>query len=126
MDKGGFIFLIVICLLVFGMLTYCGLLVTTALPAEDNVVIDGDDVGSYNIDNADRIEIVMDDGVVYDVKLGYYDDVIDFTVNSDIHIELERFDTRLFWWDFIITPEPIFPDEYRIGRIIKIPNAEEG
>lgn len=90
--------------------------------AEDSVLIDGDDVVSYNIINTDEIEIVMDDNTIYTVELGYGDEVVDFTVNSDIYIELERFDTRLFWWDLIINPDPVFPDEYSIGRIIKVPD----
>ena len=123
MDKGGFIFLIIICLLIFGMFTYFSLLFAIGLPAEDNIMIDGDDVVSYNIDNVDRIEIVTEDDI-YIIDLSFDNEVVDFTVNSDIHIELERFDTRAWWWDFIINPDPVYPDEYRLGRIIKTPSED--
>ena len=123
MDKGGFIFLIIICLLIFGMFTYFSLLFAIGLPAEDNIMIDGDDVVSYNIDNVDRIEIVTEDDI-YIIDLYFDNEVVDFTVNSNIHIELERFDTRTWWWDFIINPDPVYPDEYRLGRIIKTPSED--
>jgi hypothetical protein len=116
-------FLIIIILVIAGMFSFLSPIFTSMLPAEDNVMIDGDDVVSYNIINEDEIEIVTEDNI-YIIDLGFSDDVVDFTVNSNIHIELERFDTRLFWWDFIISSEPVYPDEYKIGRIIKTPSED--
>jgi len=123
MDKDGIIFLAVGIAIIFFMGTYLSIIFITAFPAEDNVLIDGDDVVFYNIINADEIEIIMEDDVVYNIKLRNDNEIVDFTVNSDIHIELERHDTRIFWWDLIINPEPVYPDEYGIGRIIKVPDV---
>ena len=120
--KATALFGIILIVIIFGMGTFFSVILLTVSPAEDNIVIDGDDVVSYNIINANEIEIIMDDCTVYTVELRFDDDVVDFTVSSDIHIELERFDTRLFWWDFIISTEPIFPNEYGLGRIIKLPD----
>lgn len=121
--KFGIILFATLFATIFGICTLCSPLFLTITPAEDNIIIDGDNVVSYNISNEDEIEIIMNDGTIYTVKLGFNDEVVDFTVSSDIHIELERFDTRAFWWDFIISTEPNFPDEYRIGRIIKLPDS---
>lgn len=126
MDKESIVWYVGLSLLVLGMGTFFFVMNISMFPAEDNIMIDGDDVVSYNIINTDEIEIVMEDNTIYIVDLGFDDDVVDFTVNSDIHIELERFDTRLFWWDFIINPDPVFSDEYSIGRIIKTPSVVEG
>ena len=112
---------IVIIIFLFG--TFFGVITLTMSPAEDNVLIDGSDVVSYNIINEDEIEIVTEDDI-YIIELFFDNEVVDFTVNSDIHIELERFDTRVFWWDFIIHSDPVYPDEYRLGRIIKTPSED--
>jgi len=114
---------IIIILILAGIVSLISPIFLTMLPVEDNVLIDGDDVVSYNIINEDEIEIVTDDDI-YIIDLYFDNEVVDFTVNSNIHIELERFDTRLFWWDFIIHNEPVFPDEYRLGRIIKVPEGD--
>jgi len=126
MDKDKIVICIFMVVIIVIVGTFFSILLLSIVPAEDNLVIDGDDVAFYNIINADELEIIIDDGTVYTVRLGYGDDVVDFTVNSNIHIELEREDIRLFWWDFIIHSEPVFPDEYRLGRIIKVPDLLEG
>jgi len=123
MDKDKIKFGIILIIILLGVGTFFSVIFLSVFPAEDNVIIDGDDIVSYTVINEDKIEIIMNDGIVYIVKLGFDDEVVDFTVSSDIHIELERFDTRLFWWDFILS-EPNFPDEYKIGRIIKIPGGD--
>ena len=123
MNKGGIIVLMVVCLAIFGMGTLFSAMLSISLQAEDNIIIDGDDVISYNIINTDEIEIVTEDDI-YIIDLYFDNEVVDFTVNSDIHIELERFDTRTWWWDFIINPDPVYPDEYRLGRIIKTPSED--
>jgi len=111
------------CVIIFFVGTFLSVLFLTMLPVEDNVLIDGDDVISYNIINEDEIEIVTENDI-YIIELFFDNEVVDFTVNSDIHIELERFDTRTWWWDFIINPDPVYPDEYRLGRIIKTPSED--
>ena len=126
MDKDKIVICIFMVVIIVIVGTFFSILLLSIVPAEDNLVIDGDDVAFYNIINTDELEIIIDDGTVYTVRLGYGDDVVDFTVNSNIHIELEREDIRLFWWDFIIHSEPVFPDEYRLGRIIKVPDLLEG
>lgn len=115
---------IVLFIIIFFAATFFSLLILSMFPAEDNVIIDGDDVVSYNIINEDKIEIIMNDDIIYIIDLGFDDDIVDFTIDSDIYIKLERFDTRVFWWDFIISTEPVYPDEYRIGRIIKTPSED--
>ena len=114
---------IIIILIIAGMCTFLSPILLTMLPVEDNVLIDGNDVVSYNIINTDEIEIVTEDDI-YIIDLYFDNEVVDFTVNSNIHIELERFDTRTWWWDFIINPDPVYPDEYRLGRIIKTPSED--
>ena len=78
----------------------------------DYVLIDGDDVIEYEIVDGDTIIIHTEDEQ-YRVKL--FDEVVDFTVNSNIHIELMR---------ELILGNPVY-DYYRINRIIKVPDGGE-
>jgi len=75
----------------------------------DYILIDGSDVTEYEIVDGDTIIIHTEDES-YEVQL--FDEVIDFTVNSNITIELER---------ELILGNPVY-DYYRINRIIKTPD----
>ena len=79
----------------------------------DYVIIDGDDIIEYEIVDGNTIIIHTEDGQ-YKVQL--FDEVVDFTVNSNITIELGR---------ELILGNPVF-DCYRINRIIKTPDIVGG
>jgi len=78
--------------------------------SSEYILIDGNDVIEYEIVDGNTI-IIHTENEKYKVEL--YDDVVDFTVNSNITIELTR--------------ESIFgnpvDDFYFINRIIKIPEV---
>jgi hypothetical protein len=73
------------------------------------ILIDGDDIIEYEIVDGDTIIIHTEDEQ-YKVQL--FDEVVDFTVSSNITIELVR---------ECILGKPL-SDGYRINRIIKTPN----
>lgn len=124
MDRDDVKIAVVLFFILFIAFSVLSPIFSTMLSCEDNVIIDGDEVAEYNVINENEIEIVLDDGDKYTVLFYEHDDEpIDFTVNSDIYIELERFDTRGFWWEFIITPEPVYTDTWSVGRIIKVPSV---
>ena len=75
----------------------------------DYILINGNDIIEYEIIDGDTIIIHTEDES-YEVLL--FDEVIDFTVNSNITIELMR---------ELILGNPVY-DYYRINRIIKLPD----
>lgn len=81
-----------------------------------HILIDGNDVISYDVVDGDTIIIHTEDES-YEVDL--FGDVIDFTVSSNIYIKLSRGYYRTFFWDEF---EPTGYN-YRINRIIKTPDV---
>lgn len=79
----------------------------------DYILINGDDIIEYEIVDGNTIIIHTEDE---DYRVQLFDEVVDFTVNSNITIELER---------ELILGEPT-TDYYRINRIIKTPTIIEG
>ena len=79
----------------------------------DYILIDGDDIIEYEVVDGNTIIIHTEDEQ-YEVELR--DEVVDFTVNSNIKIEIRR---------ELIFGNPI-NDYYFINRIIKIPDIVEG
>lgn len=77
--------------------------------SNEYILIDGDDIVKYEIVDGNTI-IIYTENETYEVEL--FDDVVDFTVNSNITIELVR---------GCIFGESVYG--YRINRIIKIPDV---
>lgn len=77
-------------------------------------VIDGQDVSSYDVDVDGKIVVVMNNGSVYKIKLA--GDYVDFTVNSDMYIEIYQIDHAFWWWE-----EPDYSGDWYVERIIKLP-----
>jgi len=80
----------------------------------NSVVIDGQDVKEYMVLEDGDVEITMNNGFVYTVDVT--DNVVDFTVNSDIFIELYQIDISYWWWE-----STVWSEKYYIESIVKIP-----
>jgi len=80
----------------------------------NSVVIDGQDVKEYMVLDDGDVEITMNNGFVYTVVVT--DNVVDFTVNSDIFIELYQTDISYWWWE-----STVWSEKYYIESIVKIP-----
>lgn len=93
----------------FGLLCYT---FVTSISFQE-VLICGDDILSYDVIDGDSIRLVTENKT-YDVYL--YDDVIDFTINSEIYIQLEARYRRNWPWD-----EYEDTNYYTINTIIKLP-----
>ena len=97
------------------IVTFVFIMVTISSSYETrHVFIDGNDIISYEVVKGDTI-IIVTENETYEVEL--FEDVVDFTVSSDIYIELSKGYQRSFFWDDF---EPT-DNAYWINRIIKIP-----
>ena len=76
-------------------------------------LIDGDDVISYEVIDGSTVNIITENET-YEVEL--YKDV-DFTVNSDIYIEIVNVYYRKFFWEEFEPGDNV----YSLNRIIKTP-----
>lgn len=81
-----------------------------------STLIDGNDIISYDVIDGDTI-IIVTENETYKVRLR--DDIIDFTVNSNIYIEVTHGYIRGFIWDNY----EITSGDYSLKRIIKIPEV---
>lgn len=102
------------CLVIFVFLFFTNLFMSCETRC---TLIDGNEIISYEVIDGSHI-IITTNNESYEIKL--YDDVVDFTVSSDIYIELTRYYSRTFFWEEF---EPSY-DTYFINRIIKIPTEE--
>ena len=81
-----------------------------------HVFIDGNDIISYDVVDGNTI-IIHTENESYEVDL--VEDVVDFTVSSNIYIELSKgYHRNCFWDEFEPTDY-----NYWLNRIIKVPDG---
>jgi len=83
------------------------------------VLIHDDEIRSYDVVDGNTV-IINTENEIYEVEL--FNDIVDFTVSSDISINLAKGYHRSFFWDKF---EPT-DSAYWIDRIIKVPDTIEG
>lgn len=107
-------------LLLIGMVSFAVFIVADIAMSYETryILIDGDDIISYDVVDGDTV-IIVTESETYEVELS--EDVVDFTVSSDIHIKLAKGYSRTFFWDEF---EPT-DNDYWIDRIIKVPSGGE-
>jgi ribulose-5-phosphate 4-epimerase/fuculose-1-phosphate aldolase len=81
-----------------------------------DIVICGSDIVYYNVTDDGMILIELENGDILEIDSNT--NYIDFTVNSEIYIELYQLDESFWWWE-----EPNFTGDYHIRQIIKIPKS---
>ena len=119
-DKNNYIsFIFFICIVsLFGFGLFSVILSPLSHMDTDTVIINGDDIDSYVVTDDGMINIVMKNEVIYVVALSDDDSIVDFTVNSEIYIELYRSDINYWWWDGVE-----YGGDYYLERIVKIPSG---
>lgn len=109
----------IIVLVLFGF--FSAMVSTLSHLETDNIIINGNNIDSYTVTDDGMINIIMKNGTKYIIDLSSDDDIVDFTVNSDIYIELYRLDINFWWWE-----GTKFSENYYLERIIKLPDIDGG